>query len=278
MLSGGFSFKLDISALGLYGALVPQWVEPSELAQRLPRLGRVAATPGTWLWLPLREGAGAPHVSPPSPLALLFLRRLATIEYRAVGGGGVRLRRLGGAAAPLDLARAEGREGAGGAEGAEGAEGREGAEGAEGAGGGGDAERPARAEEATVVTETLDGVPPPCTLLPCYPATLVTETLDGVPGRALRFRVWREAGAVRGKRTELALAFPCDPPEEPLPLFAWLPVTTSVGLPFALHADWELVASRQALHAGSEWNAALRDAGVAVTCPLHARYTPVTCP
>ncbi|KAK3281334.1 hypothetical protein CYMTET_10869 [Cymbomonas tetramitiformis] len=69
--------------------------------------------------------------------------------------------------------------------------------------------------------------------------------------------------------SELALAFPmsraasCEGDREREPegemLYAYLPVCR-VGLPFIVHADFDLVSSRQQLHLGSGRNARLRDA------------------
>ena len=61
---------------GLFSAVVPRWVAPSELARKLPWAPRG----GTAFWLPYRAG-----VAPP-PLAveaswLLFLRRLRQLEW-----------------------------------------------------------------------------------------------------------------------------------------------------------------------------------------------------
>ena len=75
-----------------------------------------------------------------------------------------------------------------------------------------------------------------------------TLAAPATAGRALcEFALLRLRLLVRGQTTELTLAFDAAPSPErrPRPLFAWLPVCHA-GLPFALNADFSLVASRQA--------------------------------
>ena len=58
-------------------------------------------------------------------------------------------------------------------------------------------------------------------------------------------------------------------------IYCWLPVQR-VGLPFLVQAEWELVASRQAVHTDSRWNAALRDAAAEAlvrAVRAHARHS-----
>ena len=74
-------------------------------------------------------------------------------------------------------------------------------------------------------------------------------------------------GVRRPATTELVLAFPCHDAvgaggyakkPGPMMLFAFLPVCCA-GFPFALHADFDLVSSREGLQTDSAWNVWLRD-------------------
>ena len=98
---------------------------------------------------------------------------------------------------------------------------------------------------------------------------VVRETIDGDGGATRAVSEWRVLEAevsvppdASGARTTttVRVAFVADgAPRAALPLFAFLPLP-SVGLCFGVHADFALTASRQALHADSPRNAALRDA------------------
>lgn len=117
--SGGYSFRFDASG-GLYGALVPEWIEPDDVRalvrRHLQPLGlspislnlrgasasidgdafaceykRGATSLGTSIWLPLR-GAAPPLFL--APTALLFLRKLHLIELVTSKAEVVSIRRL----------------------------------------------------------------------------------------------------------------------------------------------------------------------------------------
>ena len=100
-MSGKFAWKFDVSstAHGLFGALVPIWVEEAELEAVLPippsSLISRRQDVGTTFWLPLREPSHPPPLSL-SPSTLLFLRRLRVLELTVPPhlGGSRTLRRL----------------------------------------------------------------------------------------------------------------------------------------------------------------------------------------
>eukprot|EP01052_Picozoa_sp_SAG31_P010182 SAG31_NODE_549_length_14219_cov_5.808188_2_plen_1616_part_00 len=80
--SGGFSFRFDTLRHGNFGCIVPEWIEPSDIAARLPDgVGLPAPTKaGTVLFLPLKEGAKPVDVtSILTSASLLFLRRLCRL-------------------------------------------------------------------------------------------------------------------------------------------------------------------------------------------------------
>ena len=82
--SNGFSWRFDVRG-GLYGALVPVWVEPKQMVAEMP--ADATANTGTSMWLPLR-GDTPPQLRM-SPSTLVFLRRLRAIELdRPVTMGG----------------------------------------------------------------------------------------------------------------------------------------------------------------------------------------------
>eukprot|EP00854_Cymbomonas_tetramitiformis_P003502 gene3502-4400_t len=83
VLSGDFGFKFDVATNGLFGYVVPEWVDPPSLRSRiasLPELSHPAFSPaaesfnflspqqgkaGTWLYLPLRDASAPPDISLP---------------------------------------------------------------------------------------------------------------------------------------------------------------------------------------------------------------------
>ena len=95
--SNGFSFRFDVTdSHGLYGALVPIWVDDDEWAASLPSGGALLRNePGTTFWLPLSRASEPPPLRL-APSTLLFLRRLRKLELHRPReyGGSLTLRRL----------------------------------------------------------------------------------------------------------------------------------------------------------------------------------------
>ena len=241
IVSSGYAWKFDVSpaAHGLFGALVPIWVEEAELEEVMPippsSLISRRQDGGTTFWLPLREPTHPPPLSL-SPSTLLFLRRLRILELTVPPhlGGSRTLRRL--------------EDGMAGVEGGM----RESASG----------ESPTDRTQPKPDGSRLERV------------AISVETASDASGSQQRieveeYLVWRERACVLGEETEIALAFHdsrqhperrhAEDTERECDVHAWLPVMR-VGLPFLVQADWALVASRQAIHHDSEWNAALRGA------------------
>ena len=280
--SGGFSFRFDARD-GLYGALVPEWVAADELhatmAAHLQSLGvpsplvsAFGGAPGggTAIWLPLRGPAPPLAIA---PTALLFLRKLCLVELvlpaRAApstaatpavatddsvlasqAGGEARseiitIRRLSMAAAAAP------------------------------------AEAPA-AERASLLVEVSGRVRRQRDYLLWREiheiAGVRTEIVLAFRDQDDTHRAFSSSSSSSSDPTATTSgALPSDDApataaaEAPLfageqvgaDLHAFLPVGSPLGLPFCLHADWDLVASRQSLHLDSAWNAALRDLATA---------------
>jgi hypothetical protein len=262
--SNGFSFRFDVATHGLFGALLPEWVDPEQIppAEVVAKLRRQlgngprqavladaidTAPPGTTLWLPLpgHKEAGLPAL-PLTPEMMLFLRQLTRIQIIALQHDGSQLvRRIcrgGDGTAPDDT----------------------------GDGFGTEAGWSSMLERVVLLEEIEEQSLPPAATdgeeggdrqgVGAGGSGSVGEG-EGMHQATLEYLLWHEDTEVCGRRTVLTLAFPAQRPSGPLPLCAWLPVA-SVGLPFVLHADWQLVASRQALRTDAVWNAGLRDAAV----------------
>ena len=246
--SNGYSWRFDVRGEhGLYGALVPIWVEPVEMNAALPP--DATRQTGTTLWLPLRGGAPPPMRVAPS--TLLFLRRLRVIELDrpADMGGPLTLRRLSDAPAVSDK-HALTNEGGTQLERVVIAIDREGR---------------VEVREYLVWHETplIGGQPTEIALAFREPRS-TTDPAGGSPSTEATTNNRDDANgcsstsAARdgsGSSHAVPSDLECD-------VHAWLPVTR-VGLPFLVQADWELVASREKIHDDAPRNVLLRDACLA---------------
>lgn len=254
--SAGFCWRFDTAAHGLFGYIVPEWVDRETLRAQLPESFDLPESDrhGTVIWLPLKadEPGGnfmdvAVQVEPP---ALLFLRRLRDIQLEDRRGPlsvttrlsveilsdsssqlSVEAQRLCAGASDQRISVKRLRQTINGSE-----------------------------------HETLDYI-------------LFTERLE-IPVVVAN----QETDHCAGDVTQLVLAFPLVDEPDPQSIFAFLPVCPS-NFPFVICADWSLTSSRQSVHSDSALNLWLRDHiaivfGQAVACVPKirenvGRYLPV---
>ncbi|KAK3280311.1 hypothetical protein CYMTET_11841 [Cymbomonas tetramitiformis] len=235
VLSGDFGFKFDVATNGLFGYVVPEWVDPPSLRSRiasLPELSHPAFSPaaesfnflspqqgkaGTWLYLPLRDASAPPDISLPvlTPVFLRQLRRIVVVDTQAAQRTTLTLTQAPGPGASTAVI-------------GECVEHRDGA-----------ALRVVASHSHQFTVYRQEVVVP---VEECGP-----EDADDGEER------------VAGLATEVLIAFPLPATRAPQQVFTFLPVC-SAGLPFAIQADFKLVASRCEVRSDSGWNRWLRGA------------------
>jgi hypothetical protein len=264
VLSNDFAFRFDVDRHGLFGYVVPEWVPPPTLRAQLtaalyPPGGPTLPPPaglsgpeggGTWLYLPLKPdtrvslpgasedrvgggGGGGDGVLPPLTVpaaAMLFLRRLKRCvvhDQRVQCSTTLSCQDDGDGCQNGDQKTAH----------------------------------PAGTRIVTItqVDEHLSQVDQSGGQDGDSKAVVRSETTH-------TFVVYREKltvpknlmeGRDGADTSELVLAFPWPPLRAPQDVYTFLPVC-SAGLPFLLHAEFTLVASRGEVRSDCAWNQWLR--------------------
>ena len=227
--SGGFCWRFDTAAHGLFGYIVPEWVDrelfrtqlPSSLS--LPEPDRHGTCHGTVIWLPLKAdepGGGTVDVTVQvAPPALLFLRRLRAIQLEDRRGPSP-------ITATLTVETISDVEAQRLCDGAH------------------DERISVKRLRRTVTDGSEDSI---------LEYILFTERLQIPAGVASQ-----ESDHCAGDLTQLVLAFPLVEDPDAQSIFAFLPVCPS-SFPFIVCADWGLTSSRQSVHVDSALNLWLRD-------------------
>ncbi|KAK3253952.1 hypothetical protein CYMTET_36813 [Cymbomonas tetramitiformis] len=262
ILSDHFSFKFDTRTHGVYGYVVPCWVDPAPLrAVIMAETGRAPPTAGTCLYLPYKEdtgtGGAAASVKVELHAAMLLflnkLRRIVVVEATAGTQRTVSVASLAAVPTPPPAILAN------------------------------EKLEVQELHDETVVTEA--GTPGRVLerRVSCYlvhravlqaPAHICAERGGAAEGCG---EGCTTAGRSAAQSTEIVLAFPelngaRDAGEAAggagaaqgesraamQQVFAYLPVGP-VGFRFIVQADFDLVSSRQAVRADSAWNRWLRD-------------------